>query len=213
MASGTTTSGTTASDKTAARQVLHFWLGSFDREWPEASVSKRWFNSTKKDDAEIAASFGTLVDEAIEGGLSEWQEQADSCLALILLLDQFPRNMFRSTARAFAGDERAAALAASGVDQHMELDLPWAGQVFFYMPLMHAEDERLQARCVACFTGLQQRVPVSLKQQISNNLKFAREHHAIIQRFGRFPHRNQVLGRDGTPEELAFLEHANRYGQ
>jgi uncharacterized protein (DUF924 family) len=100
-----------------------------------------------------------------------------------------------------------------GLSTGMDRRLGWAGQVFFYMPLMHAEDVELQDRAVACYQDLHARVPAALKDDIANNLKFAEEHRDIIQRFGRFPHRNRVLERADSAEELDFLQHARRYGQ
>ncbi|HBY50739.1 MAG TPA: DUF924 domain-containing protein, partial [Alcanivorax sp.] len=101
----------------------------------------------------------------------------------------------RGTADAFAGDHHAATLTLEGLSTGMDRRLGWAGQVFFYMPLMHAEDAELQDRAVACYQDLHARVPAALKDDIANNLKFAEEHRDIIQRFGRFPHRNRVLER------------------
>ena len=203
------------------QQVLAFWCGEgfFEQAlsqpdaWPAGAVAKRWFNSSKQDDVLIDEQFGELVDEALAGGLEAWEANAESRLALLLLLDQFPRNIFRGNERAFAGDVRAAALALAGVEAGMEKSLPVAAQVFFYMPLMHAENRDVQARCESCFADLQARAPAALKPAIANNLKFAREHRAVIEQFGRFPHRNAVLGRASSAAELAFLETANRYGQ
>lgn len=205
----------------AWQQLLDFWFGAgfFAQarqqpdSWPDAAAAKRWFNSSKRDDVLIDEQFGELVDEALAGGLEAWEADAESRMALLLLLDQFPRNIFRGSERAFAGDVRASALALAGVEAGMEKTLPVAGQVFFYMPLMHAESREMQARCENCFADLQERAPAALKAAIGNNLKFAREHRAVIEQFGRFPHRNDVLARKSSADELAFLETANRYGQ
>lgn len=193
--------------------ILEFWFGDGDRDWPEQAITRRWFQSSAAQDADIKARFGDRVGAALERKLVDWEQESPSRLALILLLDQLTRNIFRGTARAFAGDHRAATLSLEGLSTGMDRRLPWAGQVFFCMPLMHAEDVDLQNRSVACYRDLHQRVPPALRPAIAENLRFAEEHRDIIVRFGRFPHRNQVLGRDSTPEEIAFLETANRYGQ
>lgn len=193
--------------------ILEFWFGDGDRDWPEQAITRRWFQSSAAQDADIKARFGDRVAAALERELVDWEQESPSRLALILLLDQLTRNIFRGTARAFAGDHRAATLSLEGLSTGMDRRLPWAGQVFFCMPLMHAEDVDLQNRSVACYRDLHQRVPPALRPAIAENLRFAEEHRDIIVRFGRFPHRNQVLGRDSTPEEIAFLETANRYGQ
>jgi len=194
------------------QDILDYWLGDSEAVWPPRALARRWFISTPEQDLEIAEYFGDRVQAALARELVEWEREAPSRLALILLLDQFTRNMFRGTAHAFAGDHRAATLTLEGISTGMDRRLPWAGQVFFYMPLMHAEDLDLQKHGEHCYADLQQRAPEALKDAIGNNLKFATEHRRIIERFGRFPHRNRVLGRDSSAEEQAFLETGKTYG-
>lgn len=204
------------------RDILDFWFGDSGglegetdntRGWPPESLRRRWFKSSDAQDAEIAERFGDRVAAALRRDLVDWEREPGPRLALILLLDQFTRNIYRGTADAFAGDHHAATLTLEGLSTGMDRRLGWAGQVFFYMPLMHAEDAELQDRAVACYQDLHARVPAALKDDIANNLKFAEEHRDIIQRFGRFPHRNRVLERTDSAEELDFLQHARRYGQ
>jgi uncharacterized protein (DUF924 family) len=196
------------------RDVLEYWFGEDQASpWPAAAVSRRWFLDNAAQDADIAERFGERVEAALRRDLVEWERQPDTRLALIVLLDQFTRNMFRGERRAFDGDHRAATLTLEGLSTGMERHLPWAGQVFFCMPLMHAEDLELQERGVACFRTLQKRAPAALREHIGQSLRFAEEHRDVIARFGRFPHRNRALGRDSSAEELAYLEHGNRYGQ
>jgi len=201
----------------AVEKILTFWFGpgflGKDNAWPDASVSKLWFSSTAADDARMAAEFGELVQQALDQQLDDWADDANGLLALIILLDQFPRNIFRGTAKAFAGDVLAADWVKRGIVQGQDVVLPWVGQVFFYMPLMHAESVADQQQCIACFEQLKQRIPDVWKANIDNNLRFAHEHLQVIEAFGRFPHRNQALGRSSTPQELDYLETANRYGQ
>ncbi|GAA5118528.1 DUF924 family protein [Alloalcanivorax gelatiniphagus] len=195
--------------------ILTFWFGEERDEhgWPPAGITRGWFQSSPARDADIEARFGDRVRAALERELVDWEREAGSRLALILLLDQFTRNIYRGSADAFAGDHRAATLCLEGLSTGQERRLDWPGQVFFYMPLMHAEDEDLQNRAVGCYRDLCERVPEALRPHIEENLRFAEEHRDIIRRFGRFPHRNQALGRESSAEELTFLETAKRYGQ
>ncbi|HCE40434.1 MAG: hypothetical protein CL543_01035 [Alcanivorax sp.] len=195
------------------RDILTFWFGDGGGDWPPSSVSRHWFKSTPARDAEIEERFGDRVRAALRRELVDWEREAGSRLALILLLDQFTRNIYRGTAEAFAGDHRAATLCLEGLSTGMDRRLDWAGQVFFCMPLMHAEDEDLQKRSVACYRDIQARAPEAARAAIGHSLKAAEEHLEIIQRFDRFPHRNEVLGRESTAEEREFLKTAKRHGQ
>ncbi len=204
------------------RDILDFGVGERGglegetddaRGWPSASLRRRWFKSSDGQDAEIAERFGDRVAAALRRDLVDWEREPGTRLALILLLDQFTRNIHRGTAEAFAGDHHAATLTLEGLSTGMDRRLGWAGQVFFYMPLMHAEDLALQERCVACFTALHSHSPPALREKLASNLHFAVEHRDTVQRFGRFPHRNAVLGRESSAEEEAFLKDGPRYGQ
>ena len=172
-----------------------------------------WFGGGPALDARITATFGEQVSHAIEGKFEDWAEQPLSRLALIVLLDQFTRNVFRGSPRAFEGDDRAQGLALDALAQTWDQDLPMVCRVFLYMPLMHAETLALQDQCVACFAHLVEDAPEWLKPRLQGNLDFARQHQGIIARFGRFPHRNAVLGRFTTPEEGEFLLTGPRFGQ
>lgn len=197
-----------------AGEILDFWLGDgLALGWPSTDLNRRWFLGGAALDAEIRARFGAAVQAALQGELLAWEASLHSRLALVLLLDQFSRNVFRGTARAFEGDAHARQLALRTLAQHEDGQLPWVGRVFLYMPLMHAEDLALQAQCVACFTQLVADAPEALKPALRGNLDFARQHHGIIARFGRFPYRNAVLGRPNTPAEEDFLRDGPRFGQ
>ena len=197
-----------------AREVLDFWLGDgLESGWPSANLGQRWFGGKPKVDAEVARRFGDLVSRACAGELRDWESDPLSRLALVIVLDQFTRNVFRSRAEAFSGDPRARRLVLDGLDHELDAQLPWVGRVFFYMPLMHAEDSALQQRCVECFEQLHAQAPDALSEKLQGNLRFAREHREIIERFGRFPHRNAVLGRSSSAAEQEFLETGARFGQ
>lgn len=167
--------------------ILTFWRDAGEERW--------WI----KDDAfdqDIRARFMSLWQDAADGKLDHWTQTDDGTLALVIVLDQFPRNMFRNDARAFSTDAKACGIAhaaiASGADCRVAADL----RQFFYLPLMHSEELADQETCVNLFAQLQN----------EKNTQYALIHADIIRKFGRFPHRNPVLGRDTTPDEQAFLD-------
>lgn len=163
--------------------------------WKEAGPSK-WFAKEDAFDARFRERFGTAHMAAARRELDHWAETPEGVLALLILLDQFPRNCFRGTGHAFATDPLARMFATraldAGFDRAVENDL----RRFFYLPLQHAEDRALQDRQVALFQAMERPA----------DDRWAEHHHAIIERFGRFPHRNRALGRETTAEEQAFLE-------
>ena len=171
-----------------AQDVLHFW---FDQSTPQ-----QWFQKDAAFDAAIRDRFAALHASAAQGELWAWRTTAAGRLAEILVLDQFSRNLFRDDARAFAQDGMALVLAQECVARQDDAALAPQQRAFVYMPYMHSESLRVQEASVALFTALGN----------ANNLDFAHRHHVIVERFGRFPHRNAVLGRTSTAEERAFLE-------
>lgn len=198
----------------AAQQVLDYWLGDgLLRDWPTVDHNARWFGGGAAQDDQIRSRFGHLVDAALEGGLTEWEPSVETRLALIIVLDQFTRNVFRGQARAFEGDARAQRLAMQTISSRQHILLPRVGRVFLVMPLMHAEDHALQEECVAHFTYLVETSTPALRDALASHLRHAWEHRDIVRNFGRFPHRNAALGRTSTPEEDAFLTNGPRFGQ
>lgn len=177
-----------------ARNVLDFWFGAEDTARPE------WFRKDAAFDAEIARRFGAQVERAMAGDLRDWDEHAPSALARVLLLDQFSRNIFRGTTRAFAGDALALAAARTMVQRGQDLELAAIPRSFVYLPFEHAEDRLAQEESVRLFTEL-----ASQASGMEETLDYALRHRDIVARFGRFPHRNAILGRISTPEEAAFL--------
>lgn len=178
-----------------AGQVLDFWFAERDGDGQPA-YRKAWFERDAAFDAEIARRFAPAVERALAGELDGWATSADGALALVILLDQFPRNLFRGTARAFAGDARALRLAKQAIAQGFDRQLPRYGRMFLYLPFEHSENLEDQERSVALFATLDD----------ANVAKFAAAHRDIVARFGRFPHRNAALGRQSTPEETEFLK-------
>ena len=190
-----------------ARIVREYWFGAqpltaadaFDRR------AQLWFGGGKHDE-EIRTRFGALLERAAAGELSAWGDGPRGRLSLILLLDQFPRNMFRGTARAFACDEQALTLSLTGMQSGADGALDFAERLFFYMPLEHAENRDAQDESVAAFRRLLAEVPPEVHASFASTLGYAEKHRSIIERFGRFPHRNALLGRASTAEELEWLK-------
>jgi uncharacterized protein (DUF924 family) len=197
-----------------ANAVLDFWFGDgLALGWPSESRGKVWWGGGPELDATIQARFGSAVRQALDGGFQDWGNDCLSRLAKVILLDQFTRNVFRSTAQAFSGDVVAQKLVMQALDLQMDAQLPCVGRVFFYMPLMHAENLRLQDECVRRFQTLHADAPVPQQKELEGQVKFAVDHRDIVARFGRFPHRNKVLGRLNTPDEDAYLKDGPRFGQ
>jgi uncharacterized protein (DUF924 family) len=198
----------------AALAVLDFWFGDgLQLDWPSQDLNELWFGGGPAQDETIRQRFGELVDEALNGGLTGWEAEPRARLALIVLLDQLSRNVHRGQRRAFDGDARAQRLTRLSLAEGLDATLTPAGCVFLYMPLMHAEHLELQDECVARFQQLVDSSPDHLRDKLASNLRFAVLHRDIVAQYGRFPHRNAVLGRTGTPEEEAFLKDGPRFGQ
>jgi len=175
-------------------EVLSFWFRD----------PSRWFAKNPVFDEQIRERFGALRDQAVAGGLS-WRSNAKGELGLIVLLDQFSRNLFRGNARAFEADATALGIArgmrASGRAQQLTL----LQQVVVLMPYQHAEDKDTQAESVAAYEAIVEAAPPAEREMFENNLSYAKQHKEIIDKFGRFPHRNAALGRTSTADEKAFL--------
>jgi uncharacterized protein (DUF924 family) len=180
------------------QQVLDFWFGRPDS--PERGRPRKlWFQKSEDFDLACRRRFLPLWERAAAGALGAWVQSPLACLALVVLLDQFPRNMFRGAARAFSTDAIALRTAREAIEGGFDLVLRPLERVFLYLPLEHAEDVAVQRRSLALFQALAPALPGS------DYLDYARRHHEIIARFGRFPHRNPILGRSSSVEEQAFL--------
>ena len=183
-----------------AQEVRDFWFGA-----PGSAAAgqprKEWFVKSEAFDEEIKQRFGAIIPQAIAGGLREWDaEGPQGVLARILVLDQFTRNAYRNTAQSFAGDALALAAARQLADSGAHKALPPLQRAFAYMPFEHAEDAFMQERAVELFTALAFEHP-----GFDDMLDYAHRHRGVIARFGRFPHRNEILGRASTQEEIEFL--------
>ena len=172
-----------------AEQVVEFWL---DEVGPQ-----RWYKTDPSLDETVRGRFEPLWRRAAAGALDRWLAGPRSALALVILLDQFPRNMFRGTADAYRTDRRALCAANQAIRRRHDRRVPEPGRQFFYLPLMHAEDLPHQERCVRMIT-------LRLPETGAENLEHARRHREVIRRFGRFPSRNPALGRRDTAAELEY---------
>jgi uncharacterized protein (DUF924 family) len=186
----------TESDQRAIRDIIHFWFAD--------ATKPRWYDSNQAFDDLCRQRFEELASRAANRELDEWAETAEGALALVILLDQIPRNIYRGTAKAFASDRIAVAITeraiASGADQTLDLEK----RKFLYLPYMHSEVLEEQERSVA----------QAMASGDEKTLHYAREHADIIREFGRFPHRNAILGRQNTVDEETFLAAgAENYGQ
>jgi len=174
-------------------EVFDFWFGAPGS--PERGRSRKvWFQKSDAFDAEIRRRFLPIWDNAARGELARWGKTPLASLALVIVLDQFPRNMFRGTARAFSSDPAALAAARAMVEKGFDRLLTPSERTFAYLPFQHAEDLAAQRRALDLCQALDAEV-----------FRYAKRHYEIIARFGRFPHRNAALGRESTPEELEFL--------
>ncbi|MCC6558840.1 MAG: DUF924 domain-containing protein [Polyangiaceae bacterium] len=168
-----------------------------------------WFKKSDALDAELREQFGAELDRALRGELEGWKATPRGTVAFIVLLDQIARNVRRGTPGAFAGDPQALAACLEALDRGLDRELGAAERWFLYMPLMHSEDVGHQRRCVALFERLAEETSGATREALGPAVPFAVRHLEIIERFGRFPHRNEVLGRVSTEEEIAFLKEPN----
>ena len=169
------------------REIIDFWFSDESRE--------RWFDSTPAFDDLIRERFYHSWQSASRGELDHWMETAAGCLALVIVLDQFPLNMFRNQALAYSTEEQARAVARTAIERGFDRQLDSQRLAFLYLPFMHSENLEDQELALRLFD----------QPGLEGNLRFARHHHAIVARFGRFPHRNQALGRDSSTDEIEYL--------
>lgn len=182
---------------TTPQEVLDFWFGAAGAA-DDGRARTFWFEKSQTTDDAIRARFGAAVEAALQGAFEDWRRTPHGALALILLLDQFTRNVFRDTPRALAGDARALATAQALVERGDDRSLTPYERQFAYLPFEHAEDRAAQEVSLRLFAQL-------AREGLPGPLEWAQKHYDVIARFGRYPHRNAILGRESTPEELDFL--------
>ena len=186
--------------------ILEFWFGAFPTPYTaDASKADMWFKNGSAYDSEIFITFGLDYEKAISGELDHWVDSHRGRMALIILLDQFSRHIHRGTALAFAQDEKAQALCIDGIGAGDDAKLHSIERSFFYLPLEHAEDLEKQDLSVRAYEQLVQDVPEPYRKGFEVTLSFAKSHHHVIEKFGRFPELNEILDRQSTEEERVFI--------
>ncbi|MCW9030275.1 MAG: DUF924 domain-containing protein [Gammaproteobacteria bacterium] len=182
-----TTSGSVTAESITAESIIDFWYS--DR------IKSQWFNSTKKLDQEIKDNYEAVWKAAIRGEFNHWKESAQGCLALAIILDQFPLNMYRGEVESFSTEAMAIKISKHAIDKGFDEELGKDKIAFLYMPLMHSEDMDDQNLSVSMFE----------KAGLDENARFAKHHRGIVQQFGRFPHRNEILQRESSQSEIDYL--------
>lgn len=201
-------------------QILHdihyFWFGELgdSAAVPSEEKTQLWFGFSPQNDEEITNKYSNTLEDAAQGKLDDWKESVPGTISLIILLDQFSRQIYRKTEKAFIYDSKALKVAEDAVDNGIDKNMHFAEKIFCYLPFEHSEEEKMQRKSVALYGRLLERASEAQYQFANTCLKMAREHLVIIERFGRFPHRNEILGRESTEEEIKYLATMeNRFGQ
>lgn len=188
-------------------QVLTFWFGTLDDEGLASDeVARRWWQKDEAFDALIRERFGPTLEAILAGEHRDWLNTPRGRLAYVIVLDQFSRNAFRGSPRAFEGDARALEATLEGIERGHDQALRGHERVFFYLPLMHSESLDMQERCVSLFQQFRDASTGRVREAVESNLDFAIQHRDIIAQWGRFPHRNEVLGRPSSAAEREFLQ-------
>ncbi|MCZ6830933.1 MAG: DUF924 domain-containing protein [Gammaproteobacteria bacterium] len=186
--------------------ILAYWFDELDQHGVcSPRQHQLWFQSRPETDAHIEACYGEMVEAARSGGLDHWAEQPDGLMALVLLLDQFTRNICRGTGGAFAGDGKALALVQNAVANGVDRDMPTIHRVFLYIPYEHSEALAAQEQGIALFDQLLRDCSEQVRAEVDRYRDYSVAHRDVIASFGRFPHRNRILGRESTTAEQAHL--------
>lgn len=181
--------------------ILQFWFGNSFQTPSYTEGRSRWFGKDPAFDQDIRDRFLEPYQQAAAGLLDVWQAEPLSCLALVIVLDQFPRNLFRADPQAFATDDKALSIAQVAIAQGLDQALHPVHRMFLYLPLEHSENATVQQQSVRLFQALTADYP-----ELIDTYDYALRHQRVIDQFGRFPHRNEVLGRESTPAEIEFLK-------
>ena len=189
-----------------AEEVLSFWFAdAYESDEAYEARMAIWFGGASAFDDEIRERFGDLPDRALQGELDGWLKTPRGVLAMVIVLDQFPRNLYRDSPKAFEYDASARAAATLLVSKGLDETLDPIEASFLYLPFEHSEELLDQQRCLELYRALEERVPDEERARYENSTDYARRHYDIIARFGRFPHRNEVLGRESSEEESRYL--------
>ncbi|MCY3540870.1 MAG: DUF924 domain-containing protein [Gammaproteobacteria bacterium] len=194
--------------------VLDYWFDCAEQDIEQLQArSKIWYSISTERDEEIKIKFGTLLREIVSGHRQDWSQTSSGVLALVLVLDQFTRQIFRKKPEAFAHDAQAVAITYAGISHGLDQEMSVPGRLFFYHPFQHSEKLKDQEFGVQIVRNLRSHCDEHWHEYVDESMRYFEEHYEIVRRFGRFPHRNEVLNRSSTPEELEFLRTASRYGQ
>lgn len=188
------------------KQVLEFWFGPLQQGIADEKHQRLWFHASAEDDADIKKHFAGALPKAVAGELDHWKQTPQGRLAMIILLDQFPRHIFRGSALAFTYDAAALAVAREGIEQGDDKKLRIIARQFFYIPFQHSESPEDQQQSLQLFSQMVEDAPdETLKTLAEYCLVYARQHHDLIKLYGRFPHRNKALGRTSSKAEEQYL--------
>lgn len=194
-------------------EILHYWFGHIeDTVLPTQNRMRIWFSGDPKTDEELRTEFNSDLEKAISGDYDAWETEPRSMLSLIIVLDQFSRNIYRNTAMAFAQDVRALDLSVNGIEKQFDHKLSLIERVFFYMPLMHSEDLDMQATSVRAFKMLLDLSFPEARATFQSFFDYALKHYQVVEQFGRFPHRNKFLNRESTEAEIEYLNKGGGFG-
>jgi uncharacterized protein (DUF924 family) len=195
-------------------KIYDYWFGQIKNGTTLEKRNTLWFGAKAETDHYILAHFESLLNDAFKGYLDEWTRSPKGSMALIILLDQFPLNMYRKQAKAYSFESKALEVCNHGLSLNYHKKLSFIENIFYYLPLEHSESADHQTKSVELYTQLASEADSAHKEHAQNALNYAKSHQAIIKQFSRFPHRNNVLNRNTTPEENILLENpSNRFGQ
>lgn len=189
-------------------RILDFWFGDLkENEIPSDEYRKKWWIKDSENDMQIKNQFGNSLELAKRGALDGWEKNPNGSLALIILLDQFSRNIFRNNKKAFSQDEKALQISLTGIEKGYDREFHPVKRVFYYMPFIHSELMEIQEISIECFSNLANEFtkPESIARTVTDSLEYALKHYEIVKRFGRYPHRNAIMERESTFEEIEFL--------
>jgi len=199
-------------DNGTVDEILEFWFGRVEETIvPSEERARVWFGDSLEVDAEVKSQFSSALQEAIDGKCSAWEETPRGRLALIIMLDQFSRHIYRDTSNAFAQDDYALGICARGMENRQDHELSLIERVFYYFPLLHSEDLVNQERSVHAYQQLVELAFPETQVIYERFLEFATHHYRIIRQFARFPQRNVILGRESTDDEIKYLKEIQRF--
>ncbi len=194
--------------------IYDFWFGDNPTDLDAKKRNKLWFMGGVKIDSQIRAQFEPLIVRAGSRQLDHWRQWPQGSTALIILLDQFPLNIYRGDSRAYACEQYGVDVCLRGIADGQDRELSFFERAFFYLPLEHSESREHQRLSIKYFTALRDEAPERYADEAGTTLKYALDHKAVVDRFGRYPHRNKVLGRESTADEIAYLKQGGAtYGQ